>query len=201
MSEVMKQSEMRDDSLSWQAFCYVSGEMSDTEVVEFEARLNPESPLFELEVCEAVARAVQLNDAVAEATEPVVDRIPVVRQASPAASAEDGRRDVFARRVSLAAASITVLAVGWVLTSSPSPQTFEVVDHPSPLSVEDSSDVSGELVQIWADSGNELLSAGEEVQIQPVDDTSEFVNDDVPDWLLAAVQSHNISTAPEVMEN
>ena len=113
MSEVMKQSELNDESLSWLAFCYVSGEMSDAEVAAFEARLDPESPSFELEACEAVARAVQLNDAVADAMEPVVHRAPVIRLAAPAASTEDDRRDVFARRVSLAAASITVLAVGW----------------------------------------------------------------------------------------
>lgn len=196
MSEVVKQSEFEDEPLSWLAFRYISDEMSDAEVVEFEARLNPESPAFELEACEAVSRAVRLNDVVAEAVG------PAVQHAAPSTNVEHGRRDVFARRVSLLAASVTVMAVGWALTFPTSPKPVQVVDSPAPLTVEDAADVSGELVQIWADSGDELLSAVEEVQIQPADDASEFFSDDVPDWLLAAVQSQDASPdSPEVMEN
>ena len=197
MSEVVKQSEFEDEPVSWLAFRYISDELSDAEVVEFEARLNPESPAFELEACEAVSRAVRLNDVVSEAVE------SAVQHAAPSTNVEHGRRDVFARRVSLLAASVTVVAVGWALTFPTSPKPVQVVDSPAPLTVvEDPGDVSGELVQIWADSGDELLSAVEEVQIQPADDASEFFSDDVPDWLLAAVQTQDASPdSPEVMEN
>lgn len=196
MSEVVKQSEFEDEPLSWLAFRYISDEMSDAEVAEFEARLNPDSATFELDACKAVARAVQLSDVVTAAVE------PAVQHASPSKNISKVRRDVFARRVSLLAASIAVVVAGWALTTVSAPEAIEIVDHPAPLPAEDSSDVSGELVQIWADSGDELLTAVEEAQIQPVEDTSEFVSDDVPDWLLAAVQSHDTSSvSPEVMEN
>jgi hypothetical protein len=196
MSEVMKQSEVNDEPLSWLAFRYISDEMSDAEVVEFESRLNTDSPTFEVAACEAVAHAVQLNDAVAEASEPVSGPAP---QSTFEAT---GRRDVVARRVSLFAASITVLAVGWALTlPSPKPRA-EVVDSPAPQPLGTSSGMSGELVQIWADSGNELLSVVEEIQMPPADDLPEYFSADVPDWLLAAVQSRDASSVdPEVLEN
>lgn len=201
MSEVVKQSEFEDEPLRWLAFRYISDEMSDAEVAEFEARLNPDSARFELEACKAVSRAVQLSDVIAEVVgEEAVG--PAVRHTSPPENFSRVRRDVFARRVSLLAASIAVAVAGWALTTSSAPEAIEIVNHPAPLPVEDSSDVSGELVQLWADSGDELLTAVEEAQIQPVDDSAEFVSDDVPDWLLAAVQSHDTSSAShEVMEN
>jgi hypothetical protein len=62
--------------------------------------------------------------------------------------------------------------------------------------------MSGELVQIWADSGNELLSVVEEIQMPPAEDLPEYFSADVPDWLLAAVQSRDASSVdPEVLEN
>jgi hypothetical protein len=193
MSEVMRQSEQNDEPLSWLAFRYVSDEMSDAEVVEFESRLNPDSPTFELAACEAVARAVQLNDAVAAASE------PVSRPAPQSDREETSSRDLTARRVSLMAASITVLAVGWALTLPTQHQPVEVVDSPAPQPLETES---GELVQIWADSGDELLSVIEEVQMPPADDLPEYFSTDVPEWLLAAVQSRDASSAdPEVLEN
>ena len=195
MSEVMKQSELNDDPLSWLACRYISDEMSDTELDAFESRLNPDSSAFELAACEAVARAVQLNDAVAVASEAIAQPAPQI------AGEQTSRRDVVARRVSLVAASVTVLAVGWALTLPTSPQR-EVVDSPAPQPVESTSDLSGELVLIWADSGDKLLSAVEEAHVLPGDDLPEYLSPDVPDWLIAAVQTSDVSpTSPEVMEN
>ena len=196
MSEVMKQSEPNDEPLSWLAFRYVSDEMSDIEVSEFEARLNPDSDTFEFAACEAVARAVQLSDAVAVACEPAVESalsLPVERPR---------RRDVMARRVSLLASAITVLAVGWALTLPTPPESVEVVEHPAPLPVDVSSGVSGELVQLWASSGDELISVVDDAPIVPAVDVPDYHSEDVPDWLFAAVQSHDASSAnSEVMEN
>ncbi len=195
MSEVMKQSELNDEPLSWLACRYISDEMSDTELDAFESRLNPDSSAFELAACEAVARAVQLNDAVAVASEAIAQPAPQI------AGEQTSRRDVVARRVSLVAASVTVLAVGWALTLPTSPQR-EVVDSPAPQPVESTSDLSGELVLIWADSGDKLLSAVEEAHVLPGDDLPEYLSPDVPDWLIAAVQTSDVSsTSPEVMEN
>jgi len=195
MSEVMKQSELNDEPLSWLACRYISDEMSDTELDAFESRLNPDSSAFELAACEAVARAVQLNDAVAVASEAIAQPAPQI------VGEQTSRRDVVARRVSLVAASVTVLAVGWALTLPTSPQR-EVVDSPAPQPVESTSDLSGELVLIWADSGDKLLSAVEEAHVLPGDDLPEYLSPDVPDWLIAAVQTSDVSsTSPEVMEN
>ena len=195
MSDVMKQSELDDEPLSWLACRYISDEMSDTELDAFESRLNPDSSAFELAACEAVARAVQLNDAVAVASEAIAQPAPQI------VGEQTSRRDVVARRVSLVAASVTVLAVGWALTLPTSPQR-EVVDSPAPQPVESTSDLSGELVLIWADSGDELLSEVEEAHVLPGDDLPEYLSPDVPDWLIAAVQTSDVSsTSPEVMEN
>ncbi len=197
MSEVAKQSELNDEPLSWLAFRYISDEMSDVEIADFESRLDYDSPRFELAACEAVVRAVRLNDAVVLASEPAVPCF-----ASPLPLDGTFRRDVVARRISLLAASITVLAVGWALTLPTSPSRLEVVDSPAPPQAEHSFDMSGELVQIWASSDDELASPTEDVQLLPVDDLPEHFRTDVPDWLLAAVQSRDASpTSAEVMEN
>jgi hypothetical protein len=195
MSEVLKQSELNDEALSWLAFRYVSDEMSDAEVSEFESRLDPDSQMFDLAACESVARAVQLNDAIVVACE------PVTRPATPSTLEEPNRRDVSARRVSLLAASITVLIVGWALTLPSVPRSVKMVEHPAPQLLENSSDFPGELVYLWADSDSELLSEVE-VPALPAEDLPEYFSTDVPEWLLAAVQTRDASsTSPEVMEN
>jgi len=196
MTELMKQSELNDELLGWLAFRYISDEMSDAEVDAFEVRLNPDSPEFDLAACEAVARAVQLNDAVTVASEAAVH--PVVEQAG----SETSRRDATARRISLLVASVTVMAVGWALTLPAFPPRVEVVYSPAPQSVAPTPDASGELVLMWADSGEELLSAAEDVHTFPADAMQGYLSPDVPDWLLAAVQTHDGSAiSPEVMEN
>ena len=197
MSEVAKQPESNDEPLSWLAFRYISDEMSDVEVAEFESRLDHDSPRFELAACEAVVQAVRLSDAVVLAAEPAVPCF-----VSPSSLNGTIRRYVVARRVSLLAASITVLAVGWALTLPTSSPRLEVVDSPAPPQAEHSFDLPGELVQIWASSDDELVSPTEYVQLLPVDDLPEHFRTYVPDWLLAAVQSRDASsTSSEVMEN
>lgn len=199
MSEVLKQSKRDDEPLNWLAFRYISDEMSDAEVNAFESRLDPESSAFDVAACEAVARAVQFNDAVAVALEDVARPVAQLNRE------QTSRRDVTARRVSVLAASVTVLAVGWALTLPVVPVSVEVVEHPAPqpLSFEKSSDVTGELVQIWADSDDELLSSVTELQQAiPAAGVPEYFSADVPDWLLAAVQTDDASaTSPEIMEN
>ena len=125
MSEVMKQSELSDEPLSWLACRYISDEMSDTELDAFESRLNPDSSAFELAACEAVARAVQLNDAVAVASEAIAQPAPQI------VGEQTSRRDVVARRVSLVAASVTVLAVTSPLVESPFSSSGKWATRPS----------------------------------------------------------------------
>lgn len=197
MSEVLKQSKLDDEPLNWLAFRYISDEMSEAEVDAFETRLNPESDAFEVAACEAVARAVQLNDAVAVAS------ADDVRPVSQLTREQTSRGDLTARRVSVLAASVTVLAVGWALALPVSSPSVEVVDSPAPRPAESTSDdTTSELVLIWADSGDELLSAVDEIHVLPADVMPEYLSPDVPDWLLAAVQTDGgSSTSPEVMEN
>lgn len=199
MSEALKQSKRDDEPLHWLAFRYISDEMSEAEVDAFESRLNPDSDAFEVAACEAVARAVQLNDAVAVAS------ADDVRPVSKLNRVPTSRRAVAARRVSVLVVSVTVLAVGWVLTLPVVPVSVAVVETPAPQPFspfENSSDMTGELVQIWADSDDGLLSSVTEVQVIPASNVSEYFSADVPDWLLAAVQTDDASaTNPEVMEN
>lgn len=197
MSEVLKQSKLDDEPLNWLAFRYISDEMSEAEVDAFETRLNPDSDAFEVAACAAVARAVQLNDAVAVAS------ADDVRPVSQLTREQTSRGDLTARRVSVLAASVTVLAVGWALALPVSSPSVEVVDSPAPRPAESpSDDTTSELVLIWADSGDELLSAVDEIHVLPADVMPEYLSPDVPDWLLAAVQTDGgSSTSPEVMEN
>lgn len=196
MSEVLKQSKLDDEPLNWLAFRYISDEMSEAEVDAFESRLNPDSDAFEVAACEAVARAVQFNDAVAVAS------ADDARAVSQLTREQTSRGDLTARRVSVLAASVTVLTVGWALALPVSSPSVEVVDSPAPLPAESTSSPTGELVLMWADSGDELLSAVEEIHVLPADTMPEYLSPDVPDWLLAAVQTHDgSSTSPEVMEN
>ena len=144
-----------------------------------------------------MVRVVQLSDAIVLANESAV---PCVT--SPSSLSGTVRRDVVARRISLLVASITVLVVGWTLTLPISSLHLEVVDSPALLEAEQSLDVSCKLVQIWASPDDELVLPAEEAHLLPVDDLPEHFRTDVPDWLLAAVQSRDASlTSSEVMEN
>jgi hypothetical protein len=213
MSDVFLQSEPDDEPLSWQAFRYISDEMSGQELAAFESRLDAESGLFELAACKAVARAVLLNDAVVaavqsqSATQTRSSDTAAVKarsfQESPVSARVTSSPERVARRVSILTSAVVVVAVGWVLTTSFSGRdgSVKVVDQPASVQ----SNMAGELVQFWASSGTELALASSESQLPSTVDVPDMLSSGVPDWLFAAVQSRVESavgsSVPEVLEN
>ncbi|MDA1165284.1 MAG: hypothetical protein O3B13_19465 [Planctomycetota bacterium] len=215
MSDVISYNQPDDESLSWLAFRYVSGEMADGELSEFEARLDSGSEAFELAACEAVATAVQLGDAVVAALEPASWTLDsaISTPVSDERPSSSGRRGSFSRRVSMTASAVAVVAVGWLLTTSVSVTkvAVDISDRTCKLSDDGVSVGASEMVRIWADSVGEVGEVGEvgsnvdeQLLVSTVDVPTVF-NADVPDWLLAALQSQqdaaNGLTGPEVLEN
>lgn len=202
MADADKNTQPDDESLNWLAFRYVSGEMTDSELVDFEARLAPDSESFSLAACQAVAEAVQLGDVVVAAfdsasaseTEPLAD-LPESRKKSP-------RRESFARRASIAA---SVVAAGWMLSGSSPEPALDVVNREDPSITNDDSDAASEMVRFWADADSEVVPGAEEHQLLTAADVPGTLTADVPDWLLAAVQSQQSASdalsEPEVLEN
>ena len=216
MSDAFAQFEMNDqpesgeETLGWLAFRYISGEMADHEVAAFEARLDAESELFEQAACEAVARAVQLKDAIVAAVRlnsstDCVEQTAVAPQVSSSTNLTQ-RRDLVARRISLLASAVVVVAAGWLLTASFGPEsTVKVVDRSDSPVVSVQPDVAGELVRFWVSSSTELALAADEPPVLSSAYLPDALSTDVPDWLFAAVQSREESAAglsdPEVLEN
>ena len=207
MSDVTSHNQPDDETLSWLAFRYVSGEMADGELSEFEARLDSGSEAFELAACEAVATAVQLGDAVVAAFEPASWTLDsaVSTPVSDERPSSSGRRGSFSRRVSMTASAVAVVAVGWLLTTSVPEFAVDVSDRTSTLSDDDVSVGASEMVRIWADSVGEVGSNVDEQLLVSTVDVPTVFKADVPDWLLAALQSQqdaaNGLTGPEVLEN
>lgn len=221
MSEVISQSESQFDRetepLVWLAFRYVSGEMDDHEHADFESRLDPESSLFELAACEAVARAVRLHDVITDAVsagsvEPSHTDRPTAVVLPVSGSDEQTvdqlwRRDVLARRISLLTSVAGMAAVGWLLTASGPDVLNEVADRRS-QSAQAHVDEAAELVHFWADTKSDLMPLTDELPLAAAD-SPDMLSTDVPDWLLAAVQSREGVSGPiesglpepEVLEN
>lgn len=216
MSEVFSQSEKETEPLSWLAFRYISGEMNDREHSDFESRLDPESPLFELAACEAVARAVRLHDVITDAvpagsgeSSHAAYSTPVVLPVSgyDEQAVDQRRRDVHARRISLLTSVAGMAAVGWLLTASGPDVLNDVADRRS-QSAKTHVDEAAELVHFWADTKSDLMPLTDELPLAAAD-SPDMLSTDVPDWLLAALQSREGVSGmiesglpePEVLEN
>lgn len=214
MSELFPQSEIESERLIWLAFRYISGEMTDREHTDFESRLDPESSLFELAACEAVARAVRLHDVITDAIPTrstkqahASDSPPVVLSVSGSVD-HFRRRDVLARCISLLTSVVGVAAVGWLLTASGPGVLKDVADRRS-QSAQAHVEDAAELVHFWADTKSDLMPLTDELSPLPAADLPDMLNTDVPDWLLAAVQSRDRVSGliesglaePEVLEN
>ena len=199
-----------DEGLDWLAFRYASGELTKSEQAAFESRLNSDSESFSLAACEAVAQSVQLCDVVVAAFDARSESVvaPLDEPAAPRAMSRSWtrslRRDVVTRRTSIAAAVAAVVAVGWMLTSSDRGRTVEVVDAEGTSMVEADPETASEIVRFWADSDSEL-DLGSDDRLLTVADVPDTLSADVPDWLLAAVQSQQSTgdalSEPEVLEN
>lgn len=148
------------NELAWLANCYVSGELSVEETAAFEARLEAD-----VAACEAVARAMELNLAIAAAfeTQPATLN-PRIAVNSPAR---------------WSGAAITALAATAVAAAS----VALMVGHSSSTNGLARKDGADRLVAAWA--------SGEAARNDSADDDSlDVANDsdlDPPDWMLAAL--------------
>lgn len=199
----------RPSDLDWQAWCYVSGEMTSDESAAFEARLADD-----LAACEAVARAVELNDALAAVALPVA-RNSVHSAERPAGDRWPGRGRSPRRQAPWlprlgwmaagAAACLTlILLVRWDGSHDVAVVEHERAEH-------DAGDLASRLAQAWtevlgsdvADEEDPNDSAGQQsfgeslAYIGPGELGVTASDDSVaPDWLLAALDEGDSNTDP-----
>lgn len=176
----MTNSEMtgRND-LAWLASCYVAGELSVDETAAFEARLETD-----VAACEAVARAMELNLAIAAAFE---SQPATVINPSPAVVAPSRRT----ASTITALAAMAVAAAGVALMVGPG-------STPSGVARKDGAE---RLVAAWA--------SGEAVRNNAADDEAIELTDDAdldpPDWMLTALTAQIVQEKfpnnEEVREN
>lgn len=171
------------NDVAWLASCYVAGEFSAEEAAAFEARLaNDEA------ACEAVARAMELNLAIAA----VFDSQPATLVLQP--STFNLPPSVPPRRVAttitaLAATAVAAAGLALMVGHGSSPQGFARKDG------------ADRLVAAWANGEAARNNADDE-------DSLEVANDDdldPPDWMLAALTVEDVNEKlpghDEVREN
>lgn len=166
------------NELAWLANCYVAGELSADETVAFEARLANDDA-----ACEAVARAMELNLAIAAA----FDSQPATVCPQPATIAPSRR--TAAVITALAATAVAAAGVALMVGHGSSPHGIARKDG------------ADRLVAAWANGEAARNSADD-------DDSLEVANDDdldPPDWMLAALTVEDVNQKhpghDEVREN
>jgi len=207
------------EELSWQAFLYVSEELSPDEVVDFEERL-----LTDQSAREAVAEAAKMAEGLWMAT--AMDSFN--RPATPAQTADSrtGRSGKLGvrRRWAMWMGSTIVAAglafcVGWWFgnPSSVSPTGSQAKSPVQEIPQDESarapeSDGTGELVELWTDSQSLVaeLDFGPSVEY-PTELAEESESQDHPNvddqefaWMLVALSPDSPAGPPsesEVMEN
>lgn len=153
----------RDRGIDWQAFLYVSGDMSPAEIEAFEEQLAHDQ-----EAREAVAAAAVLIGKLAAAR-------PAAQGAKPAApdprpvvpAAERG-----ARRIAAAATIAASLLVCWLLV-----RNSQGPARPSP-------EEARELISFWSEAWPPGENGAADAAAD--DEDAEII---VPSWMLAAVES------------
>ena len=182
----MSASAPQSDELLWQALQYLSGELSASEVAEFEARLAEDCDL-----CEALSRAVVLSQAVI-ACERDSQRAPAV--GAPAAALR-GSTSVPSRRWSRAlvaggAALLAVVAIwGWQVRNGAQvgPGLMGGGELASNQSSQDSAG-SDPVLALWVSLGTERDADDSEPVWDPSRDAAADDSDaDVPGWMIAAL--------------
>lgn len=157
----MTTSEMttRND-LAWLANCYVAGELSVDETAAFEARLETD-----LTACDAVARAMELNLAIAAA----FDAQPAILSPHPSTASPNRRTAT----VITALAATAVAAAGVAL----------MIGHGSTTNGVVRKDGADRLVAAWASGEAARNNVDDDETIELADDADL----DPPDWMLAAL--------------
>jgi ferric-dicitrate binding protein FerR (iron transport regulator) len=164
------------NELDWSAFCYAAGELSPAEAEAFEQRLASDQAARE-----ALARAVQLTQAVASAE----SLVPVVLRP---ASRDWGRRLAWMAIGSAASLLVAVLWMGGRNDTS-------TVIRQSPASQDQTA-----LAAVWSQTRDELSTASDAELWYPAHlaastgeqtEISTAADDDMwpaaPDWMTAAV--------------
>lgn len=170
MVKIMKTADMTTrNELAWLANGYVLGELSAEEAAAFEVRLEAD-----LEACDAVARVMELNLAVAAAFDqqtsqpvalPVRESVAPNRWAGVAVSA-------------LAASAVAVASVALMLGHSDS-----TTNGNSVFNGMSRKDKAARLVAVWASGEAVRNSTADDELLDAIDD----FDLDPPDWMLAAL--------------
>jgi len=161
-----------NDDLNWLAFCYVHGELSPDDAVAFEARLGADSA-----ACEAVAHVVHLGDVLSAADCPV------------ALQPHAARSVTFKRAVALLAlAAGLIIAVSiWQLAQSEQRASRLALAWSDLVASLTASDENNQPTTLEND--DESTDSGSDSADQSSRPSEESPSaDDVPGWLLAAVE-------------
>lgn len=158
----MTTSEMttRND-LAWLASCYVAGELSVDETAAFEARLETD-----VAACDAVARAMELNLAIAAAFDA---RPATIISPLPTTTAPNRRT----AGMITALAAMAVAAAGVALMVGRGPATNGIARK----------DGADRLVAAWATGEAARNNVDDDETLELADDADL----DPPDWMLAAL--------------
>lgn len=167
------------NDLVWLANCYVAGELSADEIEAFEARLASDEV-----ACDAVARAMKLNLAIAAAfdSQPAAITNPL-----PATNAPSRRTAA----IITALAATAVAAAGVALMVGRGPVTNSIVHK----------DGADRLVAAWATGEAARNNVDDDETLELTDDADL----DPPDWMLAALTAQDVKEKlpdnDEVREN
>ena len=149
--------------LEWTAFRYIAGELSAAEASEFEEQLSADQA-----ACEAVARAVQLTEAVSGLAP---SQLPMPTPRKPAAAPR--RNSWAAIGVTAACVCLAIGALVWERGGSTGPALSQ-------------SDTSGadRLLNLWEVANPDPAAWVEEDDFEAADE-DDF---SVPSWMLAAAE-------------
>lgn len=155
------------NDLAWLANCYVAGELSAEDTAAFEARLESDEA-----ACEAVARAMELNLAIAaafdhESSRPVL--LPARESIAPA-------RWAGVAITALAASAVAAASVALMVGPSNSANGLARKDR------------AARLVAAWASGEAARNNLAEDESLDLADDSDL----DPPDWMLAALTAADV---------
>lgn len=171
MSETFQNA--HDENL-WQAFLYVSGDMTEAQSELFEERLLEDESL-----CEAVSHAVRLTAAVAEGDvdHSVLRPAPVLSvQAGPAERRRNPAATVKGHSGIAALAALAMcLCVMWAISG------FQDREPGGAVALETSETDAEWIVSVWAEESAMAATGPDELEGDLDEDL------DVPDWLVTAV--------------
>jgi len=191
------------ETIDWTAFRYVAGEMPAGEAVSFEKLLE-----HDLAACEAVARAVELAQAVAMAEEQAVESRPAIT------IVQGGHRRPrwvrYATMLAAAAAACLAVTALWHASADLQRPMPVMENNPAPGAVIADVVRVEALALAWSETGKELDVLSDEPWPGDSSEISEDVVVDVepgvggelepaPSWMLAAVSEMPLRLPPDLL--